>query len=679
MKRFLPKQKRVLVLLLALLAGLGTAYAYDFSAICETGQTLYYNIIDADNHYVALTCPGAFGSNGWSGYTQPIGDIVLPTNVQYDGVTYIVTSIGYGAFYQCSGLTGTLAIPESVTFIEDEAFGVCGNITSLTIPNSIISIGDWAFSYCSKLNSLTIPNSVISIGEFAFAYSSNIATITIGNSVATIGRHAFSLCSRVTSVFIPNSVTSIGENPFDQCSSLRQIVVGSGNPEYDSRNNCNAIIHTSTNCLITGCKNTRIPDSITSIGNDAFLICTGLTGTLTIPNSVTSIGNSAFSGCRNLTGTLVLPNSLTTIGNRAFSGCRNLTGTLTIPRSVFSIGECAFINCSGIEQMIVDSENLIYDSRDNCNAIILTSTNQLVFGCQNTIIPNYVSSIGFEAFFQCTTLKSMIIPDYVISVGAQAFFGCNNLSSLTIGSAVTTIGQQAFGSCNGLTSIVVNAETPPTLLRNSFLGCPKSIPVYVPCGSLEAYQSAEYWNVFTNIQESCTQAQTITISEGWSWFSTYIEVDDPITMLQMVEAALGENGVAIKSSDISTEYDSEWGWFGDLDDVGITNEQMYKILVSAPCTVTVEGIPANPANHPITIVQGWNWIGFPSPVAMSLEDAFASFAQEGDRIKSSGAQIEYDPEWGWYGDFETLEPGHGYMYYSASSTPRTLVFPSVAK
>ena len=150
-------------------------------------------------------------------------------------------------------------------------------------------------------------------------------------------------------------------------------------------------------------------------------------------------------------------------------------------------------------------------------------------------------------------------------------------------------------------------------------------------------------------------------------------------MLQMVEAALGENGVAIKSSNISTEYDSEWGWFGDLDDVGITNEQMYKILVSAPCTVTVEGIPANPANHPITIVQGWNWIGFPSPVAMSLEDAFASFAQEGDRIKSSGAQIEYDPEWGWYGDFETLEPGHGYMYYSASSTPRTLVFPSVAK
>ena len=93
----------------------------------------------------------------------------------------------------------------------------------------------------------------------------------------------------------------------------------------------------------------------------------------------------------------------------------------------------------------------------------------------------------------------------------------------------------------------------------------------------------------------------------------------------------------------------------------------------------MEGIPANPASHTITINQGWNWIGFPSGVAISLEDAFAGFAQEGDKIKNISAQIEYDPEWGWFGDFENLEPGQGYMYYSASSTPRTLVFPAGAK
>jgi hypothetical protein len=173
--------------------------------------------------------------------------------------------------------------------------------------------------------------------------------------------------------------------------------------------------------------------------------------------------------------------------------------------------------------------------------------------------------------------------------------------------------------------------------------------------------------------------QTIELVEGWNWFSLCVEVEDPVAMLQAVEAALGENGIQIKNSQVNTEYDSEWGWFGDLDDMGMTNEQMYAINVIAPCTVTVEGIPAITGNHTITINQGWNWIGFPSTVAISLEEAFAGFAQEGDKIKNRITQIEYDPEWGWFGDFEMLEPGQGYMYYSASNTPRTLVFPAGSK
>ena len=178
---------------------------------------------------------------------------------------------------------------------------------------------------------------------------------------------------------------------------------------------------------------------------------------------------------------------------------------------------------------------------------------------------------------------------------------------------------------------------------------------------------------------TCSVTQTIALSAGWNWFSTYLEVEDAIEMLQAIEASLGENGIEIRNSQVNTEYDSEWGWWGDLDEEGIVNEQMYKIRVNVPCTLTMEGIPANPADHPITIRKGWNWIGFPSAEAISLEDAFAGFAQEGDRIRNSGAQIEYDPDWGWFGDFETLVPGQGYMYYSASSVPRTLVFPAGAK
>jgi hypothetical protein len=183
----------------------------------------------------------------------------------------------------------------------------------------------------------------------------------------------------------------------------------------------------------------------------------------------------------------------------------------------------------------------------------------------------------------------------------------------------------------------------------------------------------------TTESTTVTVTQETTLKAGWNWFSTYVEVEDPVTMLQAIEASLGENGIMIKNSRINTEYDAEWGWFGDLDDEGIVNEQMYKIQVSAPCTVTVEGTPANPEEHAITVNHGWNWIGFPSQTAISLEDAFVGFAQDGDKIRNSAAEIVYDPEWGWFGDFETLEPGQGYMYYSDSTTPRRLVFSTGAK
>jgi M6 family metalloprotease-like protein len=200
------------------------------------------------------------------------------------------------------------------------------------------------------------------------------------------------------------------------------------------------------------------------------------------------------------------------------------------------------------------------------------------------------------------------------------------------------------------------------------------------CWMIRGYVEEIIETMWSNcIEKTSVSQQTIALQTGWNWISTYIEVEDPIEMLQAVEAGLGENGIQIKNSQVNTEYDSEWGWFGDLDDIGMTNEQMYAINVNAPCTLTVEGTPANPEDHPITINQGWNWIGFPSGVAISLEDAFAGFAIEGDKIKNRVTQIEYDPEWGWFGDFETLEPGQGYMYYSASSTQRTLIFPSGAK
>ena len=541
-------KRNILLLCLCLFAGFN-AFAYDVEI-----DGIYYNL---SGNEATVTY------RGYDDYYYEIsnysGTVVIPESINYNGITYSVTSIGEQAFFDCKSLT-SVTIPNSVTSIGNLAFVNCIGLTSITIPNSVTIIGPNAFIDCIGLTSITIPESVTSIDSYAFygcyfkpeSFVNNSSltsdnnwgatfcdeetndgliiinnvvvrcrpvavSVTIPESVTGIADRAFQGCSSLTSVIIPNSVTNIGNSAFRECTSLTSIT---------------------------------IPNGVTSIGVSAFRECTSLTSVI-IPESVTSIGEQAFSDCKSLTS-ITIPESVIHIGRDAFAFCSSLT-SITIPESVTSIGDYAFNGCYFKPESFVNNSSLTSD--DNWGATLIDEEtndgliiiNNIVVRCRPwavsvtipesvTSIGNYafngcpsltsviincstvgdgwfyglesikevvlgdgVTSIGYGTFFGCSNLTSITIPESVTSIGGYAFYGCSSLTSVNIPKSVTNIGGGTFVGCSSLTSIIIPASV-TSISSYAFSGCSGLTSIKVEQGN-ERY---DFWNNCNAIIESAT-------------------------------------------------------------------------------------------------------------------------------------------------------------------------------
>lgn len=641
------------------------------------------------------------------------------TGIQELTIGTSVTTIGDWAFQNCSSLTTVnfnatnctqMYSYQSSLGTYSSVFKDCANLTTLRIGENVQNIPDHAFHGCSSLTGdLVIPNTVTAIGQSAFVGCTGFTgNLVIGNSVTTIRNNAFNNCTGITGCLtIGEAVTEIQNYVFRNCTGISSISVLAATPPnlsyyafynaniqgkpvkvpcgslsaYQSTSPWSGFTNLQEDCLLYEINpdgasvtvighadgtaasgplvipsTTVIDDvsyTVTAIGERAFRYSYDLAGALVIPNTVKTIGSDAFAYCVNFT-TLVLGNSLETIEYGAFAYCAGFSGKLNIPASVTTIGDWAFGSCRGFTGNLVIPESVTLLGNSAFRNCLFTGTLRL---------PNSITNIGRFAFSDCTGFDNLVLGDSLAIIQYAAFNGCTGLSgTLTLPATLSLIEEWAFCNCTGFTEIHSFAEEAPAIAENTFSNMNGDIPIMVPCGAIENYQSSWGWSEFTNYFEFlCPVTQTIPLVSGWNWFSSYIGYDkNTLASIKAQIEALGGTAI-IKSQNDFTQYGTN-GWFGSLN--SLDNSQTYMVLVDQGLVLEITGQPVDPEVHPLTLTPGWNWIAYQHDTELGVVEALNGLnPSDGDIIKSQDSFATYKASTGqWMGSLTTLIPGKGYMY-----------------
>ena len=505
--------KRIFTLVVAAMLA-GQAWAETSFAI----GGLKYTVTDETNHTVSVSDAG--------GSTIPPADLVIPSEVVYNNVTYYVTSLSNQAFWGTDNLK-TVIIPNTVSSIGNEAFRSCSSLTAIIIPNSVTAISGGMFNGCGKLASISMSENIQTIGGYAFYGCKSLTSITLPETLTNISVNVFEGCTGLKILTVPSTVATIGANAFKQvkkvvyagpatgswgCSNLIRGYYD-GNFIYTDAEKTHVIEYYGTGSGVT------VPNTVTTIADNAFKNSTGLTS-ITIPESVTEISPLAFVGCdvtlnvdgnanyavadgvlfnadqtaligcyQPLAGAYTIPNTVESIGSLA--GCADLA-TIVIPASVATVGGGAFANCDNLEIYCeAESKPEGWDGNWNpddrhvtwgvisCGDYILLPTS----GTEHTVeVSNYIgsdASITIPESFEIGGVEYS-----VTKIGDYAFKSCSNLTSITIPVSVTEISPLAFAGCNVTLNVEENTNYSAedgVLFNNDrtvLIGCYKPLTSY---------------------------------------------------------------------------------------------------------------------------------------------------------------------------------------------------------